>query len=123
MAHPMLHDFEEEHAMPQERPALSSSRLVIVLVVAVLSLVSFAIVATWPTLIRHVVTAQIGAMTHRPVSIKAIHLNPLTGRADVEGLKLLDRDGQTPFAVFDRLRVSVRPLALLGGHLWIREVI
>src|SRR5215472_13059777 len=100
-----------------------SSRRQRLLTGAVLVLGFIALGLTWPTLIRHVVIARIEAIAHRPVSIEAIHANPLTGRIDVQGLRLLDRDGQSPFADFERLIVSVRTLSMLFGHLSIRNLV
>ena len=43
-------------------------------------------------------------------------------RLVIRGFRLRELDGQTPFTDFDRLDVRIRPLSLLRGHLWIREV-
>src|SRR5262249_22276331 len=67
--------------------------------------------------------AQIQVLTHRLVSIEAVHVNPLTGRVTLRGLRLLDRDGQSPFAEFERFDMSVRPLAALRGHLSVRDAV
>src|SRR5262245_61161023 len=112
--------------MPMERPSpLSrSSRRRVVLVCATLTLaLLMAIVLVWPPLVRHLLIAQIQMLTHRPVSIESVYVNPLTGRVALKGLRLLDRDGQSPFADFARLDVRVRPLAALGGHLSIRDAV
>src|SRR5262252_243582 len=82
-----------------------------------------AIVLAWPSVIRRVAIARIEAITHRTVEIQAVHLNPFTGRLAVEGLRLMEADVRTPFTDFERLDVRIRPLALLRGHLWIREAV
>jgi len=82
-----------------------------------------AIALVWPPLVRHLLIAQIQLLTHRPVSIESVHVNPLTGRVALKGLRLLDRDGRSPFADFERLDVSVRPLSALRGHLSIRDAV
>src|SRR5215475_16028367 len=105
-------------------PLSRSSRRRIVLVSAALTLILLiALVLLWPPVIRHLLIAQIQVLTHRPVSIEAVHVNPFTGRVALKGLRLLDRDGQSPFADFERLDVRVRPLAALGGHLSIRDAV
>ena len=75
-----------------------------------------------PAVVRHLLISQIESRTHRSVSIDAVSLNPFTGRLVVRGFRLQEPDGKTPFTDFDRLDVRVRPLSLLRGHLWIREV-
>src|SRR5215831_16568713 len=111
---------------PMETPSPLSrlSRRRVALFIATLTIVLLiAIVLVWPPLVRHLLIAQIQVLTHRPVSIEAVHVNPLTGRVALKGLRLLDSDGQSPFAEFERLDVSVRPLAALQGHLSIRDAV
>src|SRR5262249_48638527 len=100
-----------------------SSRRQVLLTAAVRVLGFITLALAWPALLRHVMSAQIQAIAHRPVSIEALHANPLTGRIDVRGLRLLDRDGQSPFADVERLIVSVRPLSMLFGHPSIRNLV
>src|SRR6266849_334337 len=97
------------------------SRRWLVLSSALLALVLLVTVLAWPTLVRRIVIARIHAMTHRPVSIDAIDLNPFTGRVAMRGLRILERDGSSLFTDFERLEVQVRPLSLLRGHLWVRD--
>src|SRR5262245_30362205 len=114
-----------ERGIPMAPNPLSwSSRRRVSLIAAALTLVLLiAIVVLWPPLVRHLLIAQIQVLTHRPVTIESVHVNPLTGRVALKGLRLLDRDGQSPFAEFERLDVSVRPLAALRGHLSIRDAV
>ena len=76
-----------------------------------------------PEVIRRVAITRIHAMTGRPVHIDRIVGNVLTGRFAVHGFRLAERDGQRAFADFDRLDVSLKLLALLRGHLWIRDLV
>jgi hypothetical protein len=76
----------------------------------------------FPLVIRHLLITQVESVTRRPVSIETVSLNPFTGRLVIRGFRLQEPDGQTPFTDFDLLDVHLRPLSLLGGHLWIREV-
>jgi hypothetical protein len=62
-------------------------------------------------------------MTHRPVDVASVQVNPFTGRIGVQGLRVFERDGGTLFTDFDRLDLRVKPLALLGGHVWIRDAV
>jgi hypothetical protein len=101
---------------------MSARRWLVVFVGLVLVAGGVVAVSRLPELARRVAIARIHAMTERPVSIDRVDLNLLTGRASVRGLRLAERDGQTPFAAFERLDVSVRLVSLLFGHLRIREV-
>ncbi|HEU4367031.1 MAG TPA: DUF748 domain-containing protein [Methylomirabilota bacterium] len=76
-----------------------------------------------PQIARRVTVARIQALTQRPVSIDAVELSLLTGRATVRGFRLGERDGATPFADFERLDVRLHLPSLLLGHLWIRELV
>jgi Domain of Unknown Function (DUF748) len=87
----------------------------------ILALATAVTVYAWPSLLRHLLVAQIQSITHRPVSIDAAGFNPFTGRLVVRGFRLLEPDGQTPFTDFDLLDVRFRPFSMLSGHLWIRE--
>jgi uncharacterized protein involved in outer membrane biogenesis len=87
-------------------------------------LVGATVALTWlPELVRHAAVARIHALTGRPVSIDRIDLKLLTGRATVHGFRVAERDGQAPFADFERLDLRVRLPSLLFGHLWIRDVV
>jgi hypothetical protein len=90
---------------------------------AALAVVLIATVLAWPVVVRQIAIARIQVMTHRQVSIDAVSLNPFTGRIAIQGLRLLERDGNAPFTDFERLDVRVRLLSLLRGHLWIRDAV
>jgi hypothetical protein len=102
--------------------ALRSARWVLIACAILVLAISVTAYYASPAVVRNLLIAQIESMTHRPVSIDAVALNPFTGRLVVRGFRLREPDGQTPFTDFDRLDVRIRPLSLLRGHLWIREV-
>jgi uncharacterized protein involved in outer membrane biogenesis len=76
-----------------------------------------------PQIVRRPAIAQIEAATHRPAAIDAGGLSLLRGRISVRGFRLAKRDGATPFADVERLDGSPPILALLRGHVWIRELL
>jgi hypothetical protein len=95
----------------------------VAIVVGVLLVIGGTIgVSRMPELVRRIAVARLQAATARPASIERIDLNLLTGRMLIRGFRLGERDGQTPFATFDRLDVSVRLLSLLVGRLSFREI-
>jgi hypothetical protein len=102
--------------------ALGSARWVVLACAILVLAISVTAYYASPTVVRHLLISQIESMTHRHVSIDGVALNPFTGRLVVRGFRLREPDGQTPFTDFDRLDVRIRPLSLLRGHLWIREV-
>lgn len=88
---------------------------------AILAIVVLALVAAWPSLVHHLLIARIHAATQRPVSVESVHLNPLAGRLIVEGLRVYERDGVSPFTGFERLDIHFNPLSLIARHLRIYE--
>ena len=102
--------------------ALGSARSVVIACAILALATGVTVYYASPAVVRHLLIAQVESMTHRPVSIDTVALNPFTGRLVVRGFRLREPDGQTPFTDFDRLDVRIRPLSLLRGHLWIREV-
>jgi hypothetical protein len=76
-----------------------------------------------PEIVRRAAIAGLHAATDRPVSIEAVELNPFTGRVAVQGFRLGERGEPAPFADIDRLEARLRLLALLSGHLWLRELV
>jgi hypothetical protein len=109
--------------MPRALAHRPSQRAWICFAGAIVVLAAIAAVFLWPVIARRIVIAHVEAMTQRPARIDAVEMNPFTGRLAVRGFRLSERDGRTLFTDFDRLEVRVRPLALLRGHLWIREAV
>jgi len=99
---------------PGRRRELIAAGLIVVVVAAVS-------VYAWPSVLRHLLVAQIQSITERRISIEAAGFNPFTGRLVVRGFRSWERDGQTPFTDVDLLDVRFRPFLLSLGHLSIRE--
>ena len=59
---------------------------------AVAALAILALVIAWPSLVHHLLIARVHGLTHRPVSVDAVHLNLFTGRLDVQGLRVLEHE-------------------------------
>ena len=85
------------------------------------ALAILAVVIAWPSLVHHLLIARVHALTHRPVSVEAVQLNPLTGRLVVQGLRVHEPDGESLFTGFERLEIRFNPLSLLDRHLRIHE--
>jgi hypothetical protein len=60
-----------------------------------------------PYLLRGVLTNQVAATLHRPVTVGLIRFNPYRLRLDVDRLHVGDRDPQRPFVDLGHLRVKV----------------
>jgi hypothetical protein len=60
-----------------------------------------------PPIIRNVLTDKLSESLHRPVSIRAVRLNPYLLRLTVEGLAVKDRSDKEDFASFERLLVDL----------------
>ena len=54
----------------------------------ILVLVAAVTVYAWPSVLRHLLVAQIQSLTQRPVTIEAAGFNPFTGRLVVRGFRL-----------------------------------
>jgi hypothetical protein len=92
-------------------------------VVIVLLLVTGAItLVALPGIVRRVAEAQVRTLTGRPTVIERVELAVFRGRATVHSVRLMERDGTTPFAEFPRLDLRVSLPSLLVGHVWIREL-
>src|SRR5215471_819769 len=77
-----------------------------------------------PELIRLAVIARVHAITGRAATLEAVDVALLQGRISLRGFRLADRPTEKePFAELDRLDIQLRPLALLLGHIWLREVV
>ena len=95
-----------------------------VILVSFVLLVAIGATMVWalPEIIRRVAIARIQAMTGRPTQIERVEANVLAGRLIVHGVNLAEPDGQ-PFADLKRLDVHVKLLALLRGHVWLRDLV
>src|SRR4030095_5198976 len=93
----------------------------LVVIGVVLALVILAVAYASPLLFRHLLIARIHSITHRPVRVEAVQLDPFRASIVVRGLSVQDRDGVSPFVDVNRVELRLRPWALLRGHLWLRE--
>src|SRR5262249_13759721 len=84
--------------------------LVTVMLVAVIALFAF------PDLVRLATVKRLEAITGRPVAIKTLKIDLLTGRVTLRGLRITDVDG-APLATLDRLDAPLRLRELLHGHI------
>ena len=74
-------------------------------------LVVLALVALWgvaggfllPMVAKRMIAKEGGARLGRPVSVERVSVNPYTLEAAVEGFRVLEADGTTPFVTFERL--------------------
>lgn len=89
------------------------------LLLVLFTLVGFFVL---PPLLRNVLTARLSEVLHRPVSIRAIKLNPYLLRLTIEGLAVKDRSGQEAFAAFERLLVDLEASSLFRRALIVREL-
>jgi len=62
-----------------------------------------------PPIIRNVAANKLGQRLGRVVRIDDVAINPYTLEARVEGFRILEPDGRTPFASFDALDVTGMP--------------
>jgi hypothetical protein len=95
----------------------------LVLIFGILLIAVIGTLYALPEVVRLGAKARIQAITNRPVAIDAVDLHLLKGEITVRGLRLAERDGQAPFADFERLELRIHLPALLRGHLWIREAV
>jgi hypothetical protein len=78
--------------------------------------------AVLPEVVRRVAVSQIRAATGREVAIGDVDLNVFTGTLAVKTFRLADRGRPEPFVQFERLRVRLRLLPLLSGHVRLAEL-
>ncbi|HJU84156.1 MAG TPA: hypothetical protein VJ600_08080, partial [Holophagaceae bacterium] len=59
-----------------------------------------------PLILRRQLETRLGALLHRPVSVRKVRSNPFTIAVTVEGLEIRDRDGGS-FLGWERLHVDL----------------
>jgi len=94
-------------------------RLVVIAAVAVVALAAAGVLA-FPEIVRRVVVWRVAAMTGRPVTLAALHLNLFKGEFALRDLRVMDRD-QGPLATIERLEVRFSPRDLLRRHLRVTD--
>jgi hypothetical protein len=70
-----------------------------------------------PPIIRTVAASQLAKQLDRKVSIQKVKLNPFVLSATVDGLLIMDKDGQ-PFVSWDEVYVNFQ-LSSFFGHAWV----
>ncbi|MGH7839581.1 MAG: DUF748 domain-containing protein, partial [Candidatus Binataceae bacterium] len=75
-----------------------------------------------PYALRRVLTGQVAATLHRPVTVGAISFNPYRLRLELDQLHVGDRDPQQPFVDLAHLRVKVSWSSLLRLAPVVRQV-
>lgn len=100
-----------------------NARRWLVLMLAILVVAGGVTLYLLPELVRRTAIARVEAMTDRPAAIDRVEVDLFTGRITVHGFRLSERDGQTPFADFERLELRVHLPPLLVGHLVLRELV
>ncbi len=95
--------------------------LVLALLVTTAVLLAAAATALLPRYARQLAVWQLRSLTGRPVTVQALDLSLTTGRFNVRGLRVTDRDGGL-LAELDRLEGRFHPAALLRLHLWIESL-
>jgi uncharacterized protein involved in outer membrane biogenesis len=89
-----------------------------------LALVAAALlgVVVAPPVIRRVTETRLGAWLGRRVSVARVRVDPLALVLTIEGVRVYERDGRTPFVGFSRLRVDVEARSLWRRGLVVREL-
>jgi hypothetical protein len=96
-------------------------RLVVIAVVALVALAGGGLAAL-PQIVRWLVVRQLGATTHRTVTLDAVELDLFKGHFALRGLRVTDRD-RSPLATMERLEIRFSPRDLLRGHLHVTDAV
>jgi len=75
-----------------------------------------------PLILRHVAERQLGRWLGRTVTIERLRVNPFALSLTVDGLKVLETDGRTPFLGFRRLYVNAELASLFRHALVVRAI-
>src|SRR5262245_53890793 len=75
-----------------------------------------------PLLLRHVMTRQVAAAVHRPVSVGAISGNPYTLTVEINQLQIGERATAHPFVEIDHLRIKASWASLFRLALMVKEL-
>ncbi len=86
---------------------LRSLRRVAGITALVYSVYALLVVYLVPPIARHLTETRLGALLHRPVTVKGIYLNPFTLCLKVRGLEIWEPDGETLFAGVQRVDVNL----------------
>jgi uncharacterized protein involved in outer membrane biogenesis len=75
-----------------------------------------------PRLLRPVAERKLSESLHRPVTLRALSINPFALSATLEGLEVKEKGGAGRFLSFDRLAVNLEAISLFKGGPVIREL-
>jgi uncharacterized protein involved in outer membrane biogenesis/outer membrane protein OmpA-like peptidoglycan-associated protein len=89
---------------------------------AVVALFGLVGVFGMPLLLRHVMTRQVAAAVHRPVSVGAISVNPYTLTVEINQLQIGERATAHPFVEIDHLRIKASWASLFRLALMVKEL-
>ncbi len=82
---------------------LKRTVIAVILFIALIILAGFTVA---PAVLKPVLIKNIAKATHRDVAIERIKINPFTLSTTIQGFKLADPGGASPFIAFDELHVN-----------------
>ena len=88
-----------------------------VLVVLVIATLKFA-----PGIVRSYVVGHSEELIGRKTDIANISLNPFSFTLDIDSLAVYEKDGETPFVAFEKLRVNLDPMKMFTGTAAVSEI-
>lgn len=92
------------------------------IVITSLIVLGFTTLLVAPKIARSYIVGHSQELIGRDIQIKSISLNPFTFKFTIDSLTVLEQDGKTPFVSFDKFRLNVDPLRLLGKTAAISEL-
>lgn len=101
---------------------LASKRLILWVAGAVAAFATFGFLVL-PPILKSVLVSELSKRLHRPVSIRAIRINPFALSVRVEGFSMGNRDGSGPFFAFEELFLNAQAASLVTGGPVIREIL
>ena len=75
-----------------------------------------------PPFVKSTLLDQLGKALHRPVSVKSVSINPYALSVTLEGVSVLEPDGNAPFVTFDSLYLNLESSSLFRGGLVLGEI-
>lgn len=96
-------------------------RNALIAVAALFLLFNLAAFFVAPSIVKHQLERRLGDALHRPVAIRALHLNPYVFSATIDGLAINDPDGRLLFGC-EHLYVNFDSWSFLAGK-WIFQEI
>ena len=75
-----------------------------------------------PPIVKHVLLGTVSEALHRPVTIKAISINPYALSVTLEGLEIKEREGAETFVGFDSLYLNLQSTSLVRWGPVVNEI-